>query len=42
MKKKVLAAREALQGGTAGVIIADGRVPDPISKGLEGAGTLIQ
>ena len=42
MKKKVLAVQEALQGGASSVIIADGRVPDPVSKALEGAGTLIQ
>jgi [amino group carrier protein]-L-2-aminoadipate 6-kinase len=42
MKKKVLGAQEALQGGVGRVIIADGRVEKPISAALAGAGTLIQ
>jgi acetylglutamate/LysW-gamma-L-alpha-aminoadipate kinase len=42
MKKKVLGAEEALQGGVGRVIIADGRVEKPISAALAGAGTLIQ
>lgn len=39
MKRKVLAAREALDGGLSQVIIADGRVPQPVSRALAGAGT---
>ncbi len=42
MKKKVLGAEEALQGGVGRVIIADGRVEKPISTALAGAGTIIQ
>jgi [amino group carrier protein]-L-2-aminoadipate/L-glutamate 6-kinase len=42
MKKKVLGAEEALQGGVCRVIIADGRVQKPISNALAGNGTLIQ
>lgn len=42
MKKKVLGAQEALQGGTGRVIIADGRSGKPISFALTGCGTLIQ
>ena len=42
MKKKVLGAEEALQGGVSKVIIADGRVEKPISAALAGSGTLIQ
>jgi len=42
MKKKVLGAEEALQGGVGKVIIADGRVENPISAALAGAGTTIQ
>ena len=42
MKKKVLGAEEALQGGVGKVIIADGRVEKPISAALAGNGTLIQ
>jgi len=41
MKKKVLGAQEALQGGTGQVIIADGRVGEPISNALSGQGTVI-
>ena len=39
MKRKVLAAREALDGGVERVIIGDGRVQNPVSKALAGAGT---
>lgn len=42
MKKKVLGATEALQGGVGKVIIADGRVENPISSALAGSGTIIQ
>ncbi|MCS6993824.1 MAG: [LysW]-aminoadipate kinase [Anaerolineales bacterium] len=42
MKKKVLGAEEALQGGVGRVIIADGRVERPISNALAGNGTVIQ
>jgi acetylglutamate/LysW-gamma-L-alpha-aminoadipate kinase len=42
MKKKVLGAEEALQGGVGKVIIADGRVEKPISVALAGDGTVIQ
>lgn len=42
MKKKVLGAEEALQGGVGKVIISDGRVEKPISAALSGAGTTIQ
>src|SRR5829696_2777990 len=36
MKKKVLGAEEALKGGVGRVIIADGRIQDPISNALKG------
>jgi acetylglutamate/LysW-gamma-L-alpha-aminoadipate kinase len=39
MKKKVLGASEALDGGVRRVVIADGRVSHPISSALAGAGT---
>ncbi len=39
MKRKVLAAREALQAGVAAVIIADGRCANPIARALAGEGT---
>jgi [amino group carrier protein]-L-2-aminoadipate 6-kinase len=42
MKKKVLGAEEALIGGVARVIIADGRIEHPISSALSGKGTIIQ
>ncbi len=43
MKKKILAAREALEGGVPRVIIADGRQEDrPLLRALEGAGTWIE
>jgi acetylglutamate/LysW-gamma-L-alpha-aminoadipate kinase len=42
MKKKVLGAEEALKGGVKRVVIADGRVENPISNALEGKGTVIQ
>lgn len=42
MKKKVLGAQEALQGGVGQVIIADGGVENPISNTLAGKGTIIE
>jgi acetylglutamate/LysW-gamma-L-alpha-aminoadipate kinase len=41
MKKKILGAQEALQGGVGKVIIADGRIENPISMALQGNGTII-
>lgn len=41
MRIKLLAAREALQGGVERVIIADGRDDRPIARALAGAGTEI-
>ena len=42
MKKKVLGAQEALAGGVRRIIIADGRIQNPISNALSGNGTIIQ
>ena len=42
MKKKILGAEEALKGGVCRVIIADGRIQNPISNALAGNGTVIQ
>ena len=42
MKKKVLGAQEALKGGVSRVVIADGRIRNPISSALAGNGTVIQ
>ncbi|MYE78553.1 MAG: hypothetical protein F4243_06080, partial [Chloroflexi bacterium] len=39
MKRKVLAAREALEAGVPLVIIGDGRAAQPITRALAGAGT---
>lgn len=41
MKRKLIGAREALQGGVSQVILADGRAALPIQKALQGQGTLI-
>jgi acetylglutamate/LysW-gamma-L-alpha-aminoadipate kinase len=41
MALKLIAAREALAGGVASVRIADGRVPDPVSRALAGSGTAV-
>jgi [amino group carrier protein]-L-2-aminoadipate 6-kinase len=42
MKKKVLGAAEALQGGVKRVIFGDARVDHPIEKALSGQGTVIR
>lgn len=42
MKKKVLGAQEALEGGVGRVILADGRIEAPLSQALTGRGTVIQ
>ncbi|MCY3834061.1 MAG: [LysW]-aminoadipate kinase [Chloroflexi bacterium] len=39
MKRKVIAAQEALAQGVNRVIVADGRVANPVSRALSGAGT---
>ena len=41
MKKKVLAAREALEAGVRTVILSDSRAPNPVQTALSGAGTWI-
>ncbi len=41
MKKKVMGAVEALQGGVSKVVFADGRIARPISRALTGEGTVI-
>jgi acetylglutamate/LysW-gamma-L-alpha-aminoadipate kinase len=40
MKRKVLGASEALAGGVARAVIADGRAPGAISRALAGEGTV--
>ncbi|MEI6291458.1 MAG: [LysW]-aminoadipate kinase [Chloroflexota bacterium] len=42
MKKKILGAEEALTNGVGKVIIADGRISNPITSALSGKGTTIQ
>jgi len=42
MKKKLLGAREALEGGVDRVILGDGRIESPVSQALAGKGTVIQ
>lgn len=41
MALKLVAAREALAGGVGWVAIADGRVPDPVSRALAGSGSTV-
>lgn len=41
MKRKLLAAKEALEGGAGEVLIADSRLDAPINAGLSGGGTLL-
>jgi len=41
MKRKLLAAKEALEGGAETVLIADSRRQQPIEAGLAGGGTLL-
>lgn len=42
MKKKVMGATEAIDAGVRKVIFSDGRIDQPITKALAGAGTHIQ
>ena len=42
MKKKLLGAREALEGGVGRVVLGDGRIESPVSQALAGKGTVIQ
>ena len=42
MKKKMLGAIEALTAGVGRVVIADGRVAQPLHRALAGQGTVIE
>jgi acetylglutamate/LysW-gamma-L-alpha-aminoadipate kinase len=42
MKKKLLGAIEAMNDGVAQVVIADGRVSQPLHRALDGQGTVIR
>ncbi len=41
MRRKLIGAREALQGGVGRVVLADGRVAQPLHAALAGRGTVI-
>ena len=41
MKKKLLGSIEALSGGVGRVVIADGRVEEPLQRALNGEGTVV-
>ena len=41
MKKKVLGAAEAVQGGVKRVIFGDARAANPVTQALEGRGTVV-
>ena len=41
MKKKLIAAGEALEGGVARVVIASSQQPDPVERALDGMGTVL-
>lgn len=41
MKRKLLGALEAIQGGVPRVVIADGRVKSPVQRALNGEGTVM-
>ena len=41
MRKKVLGAREALEGGVTRVVIADARRETPLTDALAGIGTTL-
>ena len=41
MKKKVLGAAEAVEGGVGRVVFGDARIPSPVSRALEGQGTVV-
>lgn len=42
MRIKVIAARQALEGGVRRVIVSDGRLPYPVLQALDGQGTVVQ
>lgn len=41
MRRKLIGAREALEGGVRQVILADGRIAQPVAAALAGRGTVI-
>lgn len=42
MRKKLLAACEALGGGVGRVVLADARVANPVARALDGVGTVLE
>ena len=42
MKKKLLGTKEAIESGVSTVILGDGRIENPVTKALLGAGTVIR
>ena len=42
MKRKVLGAQEAIEGGVHRVVIGDGRIEQPVTQALQGAGTVFR
>ena len=42
MKKKLLGAKEAIEGGVKSVILGDARSESPVSNAFNGQGTIIQ
>jgi len=42
MRKKLLAARDALEGGVPRVVIAPSGVPEPVTRALAGHGTVVE
>ena len=42
MKKKLLGAKEALEGGVQHVILGDARGQSPLTQALQGKGTVLQ
>ena len=41
MKKKILASKEALEGGVKRVVISSSNVSGPVQKALNGQGTVL-
>ena len=42
MKKKLLGTKEALEDGVETVVLGDGRIENPVTAALGGAGTVIR
>jgi acetylglutamate/LysW-gamma-L-alpha-aminoadipate kinase len=42
MKKKLIAAKEAVEGGVGRVVIASSQVEDPVERALSGLGTVVR